>query len=139
MVVGGRYQTTHVDLRGCSEDDEVVLVVAEGSSVLVKEEIEALLGRGLSSTLELLPLPPEVGVLAFSLPKSSAVPGVRGVLFVEPKDAKAPDPSPNAEDAPVVGVVVLLALKGAMLLKGFVLPPLALSGPNRLAEGKARE
>ena len=137
--MGGRYQTTHVVLRGCSEDDELVLVVTDWSFVLAREDMDALLGRDLSSALEMLPLPPEVGVLALSLPKSSAVPGVRGVLFVEPNEAKAPEPSPNAEDAPVVGVVVLLALKGAMLLKGFVLPPLALSGPNRLAEGKARE
>lgn len=39
--------------------------------------------------------------------KSKAVPGVLGVLVAEPKDAKAPDPRPNADDAP--GDVMVLA------------------------------
>lgn len=34
------------------------------------------------------------------LPKSNAVPGVLGVLAETPKDAKAPEPRPNADDAP---------------------------------------
>lgn len=62
---------------------------------------------------------------------------MRGVL--EPKEAKAPEPRPNADDAPVVGVLVLVVLRGSMLLKGFGLPLPALSGPKRFAEGKALE
>lgn len=41
-------------------------------------------------------------VVPITLLKSSAVPGVLDVLEV-PKEANAPDPSPNALDAPVVG------------------------------------
>ena len=105
--------------------------VVEGFSLLVREEVEGLLGRDLSAVIEKSRFSVVVGVLALSLPKSRALPGVRGVLFAEPNDAKAPDPRPNAEDAPVVGVVVLL------LLSGLDFPPPALS--RRLAEGKARE
>ena len=35
--------------------------------------------------------------------KSKAVPGVFGVLFADPKEANAPEPSPKAEEPPVVG------------------------------------
>ena len=50
--------------------------------------------------------------------KSRLVPGVLGVLAEDPKDAKAPDPRPKAEDAPLVGEAVLVVVKGAMPLKG---------------------
>ena len=46
------------------------------------------------------------------LSQSKADPGVLGVLLAEPKDAKAPDPRPNAEDLPVTAEV--LVLSGAM-------------------------
>ena len=55
------------------------------------------------------------------VPKSKAVPGVFGVLADEPKEANAPDPSPNADDAPVEGDVTLVVARGGMPLRGFVL------------------
>ena len=61
-----------------------------------------------------------VGVLVpppIILPKSKAPPGVFGVL-AEPKDANAPDPRPNALDAPTVGEARVV--EGDMALKGFL-------------------
>lgn len=62
-----------------------------------------------------------VGVFApppTTLPKSKAPPRVFGV-FAEPKDANAPDPRPNALDAPAVGDA--MEEEGDMVLKGFLL------------------
>ena len=53
---------------------------------------------------------------------SELVPGVLGTLLEVPKDAKAPDPRPNAEEAPVVGEATV-ALEDVMELKGLGLPP----------------
>ena len=61
-----------------------------------------------------------VGVFApipTTLPKSKAPPGVLEV-FAAPKDANAPDPRPNALDAPAVGEA--RELEGDMALKGFL-------------------
>lgn len=74
---------------------------------------------------------------AVESPVSSVVPGVLGVLAVDPKDAKAPDPSPKAEDAPLVGEATLVVVKGEMLLKGF-LPLFAVSPPKRLIAENGR-
>jgi len=63
----------------------------------------------------------EVGVESGPLPKSKAVPGVFGVLAVEPNDANAPDPSPNAEDPPTLGEATVLALRGVLALNGLFL------------------
>lgn len=63
-----------------------------------------------------------VGVVAVALLKSKAEPGVLGVLVAEPKDAKAPDPRPKAEDPPEVGEATAPAVRGALLLKGLFLP-----------------
>ena len=52
------------------------------------------------------------------LPKSRDVPGVRGVFAEDPNDAKAPDPRPKAEEAPLVGEAVFVVVKGAMPLNG---------------------
>lgn len=72
-----------------------------------------------------------VGVVTADLPKSKAVPGVFGVLFAEPKAAKAPEPSPKAGDFPAVGEATELAVNGALELKGLFLDvPVML--PNRL-------
>ncbi len=61
-----------------------------------------------------------VGVLATRLPKSNVPLGVFGVLE-DPKEANAPDPKPNALDAPAVGDEMEdadggIALKGVLLL-----------------------
>jgi len=50
--------------------------------------------------------------------KSNAVPGVLGVLLAVPKDAKAPDPRPKADDPPVVGDASAPGVNGEMPLKG---------------------
>jgi len=78
-----------------------------------------------------------VGVIAdvAGLPKSKAVPGVLGVLVADPKDAKAPEPSPKAVEAPAVGEAKLPLVRGGMALKGFDLPPCEeVSPPKRFEE-----
>ena len=61
------------------------------------------------------------------LAKSREVPGVLGVFAEDPKDANAPDPRPNADEAPVVGEAVVVVVKGAMPLNGL---GLLLKGPS---------
>lgn len=57
-------------------------------------------------------------VAGVELPKSSDVPGVLGVLAEDPNDAKAPDPRPKADEAPLVGEATFVVVKGAMPLNG---------------------
>lgn len=64
--------------------------------------------------------------------RSKLPPGVLGVLLDEPKDAKAPEPSPKAFDAPAEGEDTPPE-RGDMALKGFE-RPCELSGPNRFDE-----
>jgi hypothetical protein len=73
-----------------------------------------------------------VGVLApaRTFPKSRALPGDFGA-FAEPNDAKAPEPSPNALDAPAVGEGAALVGE-EIALKGFGLPCDDMSPPYRL-------
>ena len=52
------------------------------------------------------------------LPNSRDVPGVLGVLAEDPNDAKAPDPRPKADEAPLVGEAAFVVVKGAMPLNG---------------------
>lgn len=52
------------------------------------------------------------------LPKSRDVPGVLGVFAEDPNDAKAPDPRPKAEEAPLVGEAAFVVVKGVMPLNG---------------------
>lgn len=93
------------------------------------------------------PSSPELSFGRFSLaaeigvpdcPKSRDVPGVLGVFAVEPKDAKAPDPRPNAEDAPDVGDATPVVVRGVIPLVAFALPPKAPSPPNLLVAEKLR-
>ena len=53
---------------------------------------------------------------------SEPVPGVFGTLEDDPKDAKAPDPRPKAEDAPTVGEDMTDVVIGVKALNGFALP-----------------
>ena len=128
--VGGRYHTIHVDFRQCSElrlDD-----------LLVNEDMDAL-------ALTSAPVPSLsrfsmlVAVDMIEVPKSSDVPGVLGVFAVDPKDAKAPEPSPKAEDAPVVGVDTPVVVNGDMPLRGLALSPALPSVPSRFATEYVRE
>ena len=67
------------------------------------------------------------------LPKSNAEPGVLGVLLALPKLAKAPLPSPNADEAPeVVGEVTELLEMAPAELKVLLL---LLKLPIRFADG----
>lgn len=67
---------------------------------------------------------------AAALAKSSPLPGDFGVL-ADPNEAKAPEPSPKAEEAPGEATPPVV-LRGAMALKGFDLPCEEPSPPNRL-------
>lgn len=50
--------------------------------------------------------------------KSRDVPGVLGVFAEDPNDAKAPDPRPKADEAPLVGEAAFVVVRGAMPLNG---------------------
>ena len=69
--------------------------------------------------------------------KSKAVPGVLGVLAAEPKDANAPEPRPNAVEAPAVGEASPPGGMGDMALNG-LRPPWDESPPGRLEAEKGR-
>ena len=100
--------------------------------LVVKDEADAFV---LTSTPVLscsrLSLFVAAGVL--ELAKSNDVPGVLGVFVVDPKDAKAPEPSPKAEEAPVVGDEIFVVVKGGMPFIVFALPPALPSPANRFA------
>jgi hypothetical protein len=110
--------------------------------LLAKDEVEAFVlistpGASLTNSLSRLSAP-EDDVLP-KTPLSTDAPGVLGVFAEDPKDANAPEPNPNAEDAPFgVGEEILVVLSGDIPLNGFDLPPLALSPPNRFPDGNAR-
>lgn len=76
--------------------------------------------------------PPKVADL-----KSKAVPGVLGVLFAEPKEAKAPDPRPKAVEPAMVGEASPPAVMGERALKG-LRPPWADVSPKRFVAEKER-
>lgn len=67
-----------------------------------------------------------------------AVPGMPDVLADDPNDANAPEPSPKAKDAPLMGGVTVFVVNGVMPLNGLGLPPADASAPKRFADGKAR-
>ena len=71
-------------------------------------------------------------------PKSSAVPGVLGVLTADPKEANAPVPKPKAEEAPAVGEATPVVVNGETALKGLDLPCEDESPPKRLLLEKVR-
>lgn len=109
-------------LSGCSDAD-----VAGPVDLLVKEETDAC---------DLMSLPTGSRAASFSrslpvadgLEESIAVPGVLGVLADRPKEAKAPEPRPKAEEAPGAGEATLVVVKGAMPLSedlalGVLSPP----------------
>jgi hypothetical protein len=108
LEIGGRNQNTQLCLKVC---------VGGGVAVFesVRDDLEGLEPRSLvcfSAEGVFAPTPA-------TLPKSNATPGVFEVLL-EPKDANAPDPKPNALAAPAVGDARELA-EGDIALKGFLL------------------
>lgn len=116
-----------MDLSECSEgvaDDFLLRDNVEGFALTSGPALSLSFSRFSPAALE--------GV---ELPNSRDVPGVLGVFAEDPNDAKAPDPRPKAEEAPLVGETALVVVKGAMPLKGLDLllkdpsPP-----PKRLAD-----
>lgn len=99
-----------MDLRECSK------VVVD--DLLFKDDVEGFVLKSdpaLSLSFSRFSLAAFEGV---ELPKSRDVPGVLGVFAEDPKDAKAPDPRPKADEAPLVGEAAFVVVKGAMPLNG---------------------
>jgi len=137
--VGGRYQITHVYFsgqgtlmsRGADELGASSEADVDSDSF---RTLPAVFSAGLSffsPGVDGVP-PPKVAVL-----KSNAVPGVLGVLPAEPNDAKAPEPSPNA-DEPVVGEASPGPVMGERAVKGFRPPCEDVSPPKRFEAEKVR-
>ena len=108
-----------MDLSECSE--------GEIDDLLVRDNVEAV---GLTSELVLsfsFSRFSPTAVEGVELANSREAPGVLGVFAEDPKDAKAPEPRPKADDAPLVGDVVFEVVKGAMPLNGL---DLVLKGPS---------
>lgn len=146
--MGGRYHTTHEYFSGSGvkvSTDGVLDVLASSSlasCLLIVSGFIADFVRAKGAALSNFATGVAgVGAPEATFPKSNAVPGVLGVLLAEPNAAKAPVPSPNEEDAPVVvGDDILLVASGAMLLNGFERPPCELSAPpNRFVLENVRE
>lgn len=113
--MGGRNQTTHEYFSGHGE------LGSSGSEGIVFSCGAVVNAGSLRALFMTLLLPAGVvgaaaGVAAVL--KSNALPGVFGVLLADPKDAKAPEPSPNAEEPPVVGDASAPGVNGEMALKG---------------------
>lgn len=123
-----------MDFSGCSGValDDLLVRDDVDTFVLISDPGASLpdsFSRFSAPEVEALPMPPI----------SRDVPGVLGVFAEDPKDANAPEPSPNAEDAPFgVGEEIFVVVSGEIPLNGFGLPLPALSLPNRFADGYAR-
>ena len=132
--MGGRYQTIQVDFSGCSD--------ASMDDLLARDEVDAfgLISAPDASFPDSLSLLSKAEFDTFPKPpRRSELPGVLGVLAEDPKEANAPEPSPNAEDAPFgVGDDKFVVLRGEIPLKGFGLALAGVSPPNRFADGYAR-
>lgn len=132
--MGGRYQITQVYFNGqgtlgSSGPDELC------SSVDDAAPCSRLLGAAFAADLSFLS--PGVAGTAVTVLKSKAVPGVFGVFVADPKEAKAPEPRPKADD-PAVGEAKLEPVKGEMALNGFLPPCEEVSPPRRFAAEKVR-
>jgi hypothetical protein len=132
LDVGGLYHTIQVDFSGFSE-----VVLGER---LVSEDVDPL-DVTLLFPASLAPSLPGFSTAeaadATAEPKSTDVPGVFGVFAEDPKDAKAPEPRPNAEEAPELGEETLVE-SGDIPLNAFDLPGAELSPPNRLVDVNVR-
>lgn len=120
-----------MDLRGCSG---VVL-----DDLLVKEDDDIFVFM----SVPLVSLPASFSRFSTTgvvdPPGPRAEPGIPEVLVDDPKEANAPEPSPKAKDAPLMGGVTVFVDKGVMPLNGLGLPVVAASAPKRFADGKARD
>lgn len=140
LGVGGRYQTVHVCLSGHGVAGSNGAEGSGASSGMVAVDVDSLcaLFTVLLTDFSLLSVgvAGDVAAIAADL-KSKALPGVLGVLAEEPKDAKAPEPRPNAVEPPVVGDARPPGVKGGIALKGFR-PPCDESPANRFVDEKER-
>lgn len=112
-MIGGRNQKTQPCLKPC----------VGGGVAAIDSVREVLDARGAGPfDVKSFSCFSVVGVLAdpTTLPKSSTFPGDFEDFEDAPKDAKAPDPKPNALDAPTVGDAMAV-VDGDMELKGFLL------------------
>jgi len=115
-----------VESLGLSSTELVFVLLVEADKLLVGMACFALFSR--AGVVALFEDPPA------ALLKSKAVPGVFGVLVADPKEEKAPEPSPNAAEAPPVGEDMPTVVRGETLLKGLERPPCELTVPTRLLE-----
>lgn len=130
--MGGLYQITQVyfngqGMLGSSGPEELG---ASSEAVVDKDSLRALLTTLLGGLSFFSP-----GVLGVAVEvvvlKSKAVPGVLGVLFADPNEANAPEPSPNADEPAVVGEASPVLVNGEIALKGFLPPCDEVSPPRR--------
>jgi len=130
FVIGGRYQKTQLFLSECDDCEFADLLS-------VREAFEPFSVK-LHTDPESFELLSVFGFPAPAiLPKSRAFPGDFGV-FAAPKEAKAPDPKPNAPEAPMVGDA-RAPVEGDMELKGFDFVCEGVSPPWRFTPEKLRE
>ncbi len=123
------------EIGGRNQNTQLCLIMCVGGGVaFLESDNDAFDALGAMVFVEVasLRLFSAVGVLAppRTLPKSKALPGDLGV-FEDPNDANAPEPSPNALDAPAVGEGTTF-VGGDIALKGFDFPCDDVSPPYRL-------
>ena len=115
MAVGGRYHTAQVYLSGhgaLKSGGADGVEVFSGIKAVDIDYLRILLTTLLTGFSFLSEgVAGEGDDMAAAL-KSKAVPGVLGVLAADPKEANAPEPSPNAEEPPVVGDAKPPGVKG---------------------------
>lgn len=131
--MGGRYHITQECLSG--HDDFASVAIGVLSRAVACAELLDSFEDDLSCLSS-----SAVGVAVADdvLLKSKPAPGVLGVLTADPKDAKAPEPSPNAEEA--LGDVTVLVFRGCMSLIALTRPGVDGSTPaKRLEEEKGLE
>ena len=126
LEMGGRYQNDHASFSWCALEAAV-------KAETLFSAMDAMLGALGMATL----LPSFGGGFlgtADPIAVSKGFPPDFGVL-AEPKEAKAPEPNPNALEAPVVGDTKL----PPGVLKGLALPCADVSPPWRLEKEALRE
>lgn len=109
-------------------------------TLLVREDAESfelILSFAGSFAMSLSRFSPAAFGMVSEFPRSREVPGVRGVFVDDPKEAKAPDPRLNAEDAP--GEAIFAVFKGEIVLATLSFPFRVLPVPKRLDVAYGRE
>jgi hypothetical protein len=107
--MGGRNQKTQLCLSTWAGGGDIFLNSA-------REALDPLGAKIFVRAASFVAFSETCGLFPTTPPKSRAFPGDLGV-FADPNEAKAPEPSPNALEAPVVGEDMTL-VEGARALKG---------------------